>query len=48
MPKLAHVLGLAESLPNAEIQRIIDEKSLTPVLDREAGIKYTVWDEDQW
>ncbi|RMZ76859.1 hypothetical protein DV738_g4696, partial [Chaetothyriales sp. CBS 135597] len=35
-------------LSNAEIQRIIKDKDLTPVLDRQAGIKYINWDGDQW
>ncbi|CZR61249.1 uncharacterized protein PAC_11145 [Phialocephala subalpina] len=35
-------------LSNSEIQDIIAEYSLTPVLDKEAAIKYLVWDTDQW
>jgi chitinase len=35
-------------LSNAEIQRIIDTKKLTPVFDRTAGVKWIVWDNDQW
>ncbi|KAF2732643.1 hypothetical protein EJ04DRAFT_304974 [Polyplosphaeria fusca] len=35
-------------LSNAEIQRIIDKKKLTPVFDQKAGVKYVVWDNDQW
>jgi len=35
-------------LSNAEIQRIIREKGVTPVLDPEAGVKYINWDSDQW
>jgi chitinase len=35
-------------LSNAEIQRIIKDKGLRPVLDRAAGVKYINWDGDQW
>jgi chitinase len=35
-------------LSNAEIQAIITEYSLTPVLNEEAGVKYIVWNTDQW
>jgi chitinase len=35
-------------LSNAEIQRIIIDKGLTAILDETAGVKYIVWDSDQW
>lgn len=35
-------------LSNAEIQRIIDKKKLTLVFDQKAGVKWVVWDNDQW
>jgi GH18 family chitinase len=35
-------------LSNAEIQRNIKANSLTPVLDKESGVKYIVWDSNQW
>lgn len=35
-------------LSDAEIQNIISANDLTPVLDRDAAVKYIVWDSDQW
>lgn len=35
-------------LSNAEIQRIIKDKGVTPIFDQRAGVKYIVWDNDQW
>ncbi|KAI4721608.1 glycoside hydrolase [Aureobasidium sp. EXF-10727] len=35
-------------LSNAEIQRIIKARNLTPILDSQAGIKYITWDSNQW
>lgn len=35
-------------LSNAEIQRIISDNDLEPVLDEEAAVKYMTWDTDQW
>lgn len=35
-------------LSNAEIQDIISENNLTPILDEDAAAKYIVWDSDQW
>ncbi|KAL2753128.1 glycoside hydrolase family 18 protein, partial [Sodiomyces alcalophilus JCM 7366] len=34
-------------LSNAEIRRVLDRTGVTPILDREAGIKYISW-EGQW
>jgi chitinase len=35
-------------LSNSEIQQIISDNDQTPVLDKDAAVKYMVWDEDQW
>ncbi|KAL2825862.1 glycoside hydrolase superfamily [Aspergillus pseudoustus] len=35
-------------LSDAEIQKIIRQHDLTPVLDKQAGVKYIVWDNNQW
>ncbi|KAI8940612.1 hypothetical protein NX059_001884 [Plenodomus lindquistii] len=35
-------------LSNAEIQRIIKANSLQPVLDKDAAVKYIVWNDNQW
>jgi chitinase len=35
-------------LSNAEINRIIDEKKLTPTFDQKAGVKWITWDSNQW
>jgi chitinase len=35
-------------LSNAEIDRIIDQHSLTPTYDDEAGVNWITWDGDQW
>ncbi|KAI1115462.1 glycoside hydrolase [Nemania sp. NC0429] len=35
-------------LSAAEIQDIISSKAITPVLDKEAAVKYMSWDNDQW
>lgn len=35
-------------LSNSEIQDVIAQYDLTPILNEEAGIKYIVWDSDQW
>lgn len=35
-------------LSNAEIQRIIVEKDVSPTLDEKAGVKWISWDTDQW
>lgn len=38
----------AGTLINAEIDTIIAENNLTPVLDKTAAIKYITWDSNQW
>jgi chitinase len=35
-------------LSNAEVQEIIKEHDLTPILDEETAVKYIVWNVDQW
>lgn len=35
-------------LSNSEIQAIIKQYDLTPVLDKEAAVKYIVWNTNQW
>lgn len=35
-------------LSNSEIQRIIRDKGIEPILDEKAGVKYMSWDSDQW
>lgn len=35
-------------LSNSEIQRIIKDKDIEPILDAKAGVKYMSWDSDQW
>lgn len=35
-------------LSDAEIQGVISEHGLTPTFDEAAGIKYIVWNENQW
>lgn len=35
-------------LSNAEIQQIISDNNLTPILNEEAAVKYIVWDTNQW
>ncbi|KAL6229089.1 hypothetical protein BDW75DRAFT_235460 [Aspergillus navahoensis] len=35
-------------LSDAEIQEIIKEHDLTPVFDKEAAVKYIVWNSNQW
>ncbi|KXT03919.1 hypothetical protein AC578_9254 [Pseudocercospora eumusae] len=40
--------GTSGVLSNAEIQRLIVQKSLKPITDTAAAIKYIVWDSNQW
>lgn len=40
--------GTSGVLSNSEIYSIFDSKGLTPVLNKEAMVKYIVWDNDQW
>ncbi|KAJ6032574.1 hypothetical protein N7540_003306 [Penicillium herquei] len=35
-------------LSNAEIQQIISDNDLTPILEKEAAVKYVTWDKNQW
>lgn len=44
----ANVPGLQASSPNAEIQQIISDNDLTPILEKEAAVKYITWDKNQW
>jgi hypothetical protein len=39
---------VAGILSDAEIQRIIAANSITPTLDKTAGVKYMNWNTDQW
>ncbi|KAJ1704781.1 glycoside hydrolase, partial [Aspergillus flavus] len=36
------------TLSNAEIQRIISKHNIVPTVDREAGVKWITFDNDQW
>ncbi|KAJ5424840.1 glycoside hydrolase [Penicillium cf. griseofulvum] len=38
----------AGTLSNSEIDRIISSNGLTPVMDKEAAVKWVTWDSDQW
>ncbi|KAH9209045.1 oviduct-specific glycoprotein [Leptodontidium sp. 2 PMI_412] len=40
--------GESGILSYREIQEIIDTKKLTPVHDKDAGVKYITWNSDQW
>ncbi|KAJ5538234.1 hypothetical protein N7494_007713 [Penicillium frequentans] len=35
-------------LSDAEIQNVISENNLTPILEETAAVKYIVWDDNQW